>query len=391
VVELERLGLRVAELSAENDAIRSERDALRTENQRIAAEVAALNDQGVLRGKEAAVLREEWSKERSQLKAELAAVTTILAAAESNVAQLRQASGTAATAEQSDALRTENAQLSSRVAELVKENENLQRELARLTGENVALVADLQNVVASGNRSALPDDQIELRAEVQRLTARLAEAEAQRSPLQSLVEQVPAASAGTAATAMVPAESVASSEESDARIRELTALAERLNRENLSMQDRLIRAEAQSAERREPPSRPRVAANQSPGAVGVRSPSTPELPAIQMPASTASTNSGVVTRAPADRPAASAVSAGRRVNPTLSPGLPTAPRPVVAGSSTARLGRARFHTVASGESLTAISVRYYGTSTRWQEIFVANRDLLLGQSALRIGQQLRIP
>ncbi len=51
----------------------------------------------------------------------------------------------------------------------------------------------------------------------------------------------------------------------------------------------------------------------------------------------------------------------------------------------------RFHMVAEGDSLSRISLRYYGTPSRWQEIFQANRDVLQGSSALRIGMQLRIP
>ena len=36
----------------------------------------------------------------------------------------------------------------------------------------------------------------------------------------------------------------------------------------------------------------------------------------------------------------------------------------------------RIHTVTSGESLSSISQRYYGTANRWEEIFNANRDVL---------------
>jgi len=74
---------------------------------------------------------------------------------------------------------------------------------------------------------------------------------------------------------------------------------------------------------------------------------------------------------------------------TIASGGPTPTRPVV----TAPAGAAdtRFHTVADGDSLSRISMRYYGTPTRWQEIFNANRDVLQGSSALRVGMQLRIP
>jgi len=43
------------------------------------------------------------------------------------------------------------------------------------------------------------------------------------------------------------------------------------------------------------------------------------------------------------------------------------------------------------DSLTRISLRYYGTPTRWQDIYQANRELLSEANALRPGQQLRIP
>ena len=51
----------------------------------------------------------------------------------------------------------------------------------------------------------------------------------------------------------------------------------------------------------------------------------------------------------------------------------------------------RFHTVTEGDSLSRISMRYYGTPNRWQEIYNANRDVLQGSSVLRVGMQLRIP
>jgi nucleoid-associated protein YgaU len=55
------------------------------------------------------------------------------------------------------------------------------------------------------------------------------------------------------------------------------------------------------------------------------------------------------------------------------------------------VGQVRVHTVADGDSLSRISLRYYGTPNRWQDIFNANRDVLQGSSTLRVGMQLRIP
>ncbi len=51
----------------------------------------------------------------------------------------------------------------------------------------------------------------------------------------------------------------------------------------------------------------------------------------------------------------------------------------------------RIHTVAEGDSLSRISMRYYGTANRWQDVYNANRDVLQNSSTLRVGMQLRIP
>ena len=52
---------------------------------------------------------------------------------------------------------------------------------------------------------------------------------------------------------------------------------------------------------------------------------------------------------------------------------------------------ARVHVVASGDSLSKISQRYYGTASRWQEIYNANAGILGPNGVLRVGTQLRIP
>ena len=52
---------------------------------------------------------------------------------------------------------------------------------------------------------------------------------------------------------------------------------------------------------------------------------------------------------------------------------------------------ARIHVVASGDSLSKISQRYYGTASRWQEIYNANAGKLGPNGILRVGTELRIP
>ncbi|MGB0257810.1 MAG: LysM peptidoglycan-binding domain-containing protein, partial [Coraliomargarita sp.] len=51
----------------------------------------------------------------------------------------------------------------------------------------------------------------------------------------------------------------------------------------------------------------------------------------------------------------------------------------------------RSYTVQSGDSLSTISRKFYGTPSRWIDIYQANRDRLSSENALRVGQELRIP
>ena len=51
----------------------------------------------------------------------------------------------------------------------------------------------------------------------------------------------------------------------------------------------------------------------------------------------------------------------------------------------------RYHIVVEGDSLSRISLRYYGTANRWQEIYEANRDVLSRENVLRPGQRLQLP
>lgn len=61
-------------------------------------------------------------------------------------------------------------------------------------------------------------------------------------------------------------------------------------------------------------------------------------------------------------------------------------------ASTRTAGRAsRFHTVVSGDSLSAISKNYYGTWKLYPEIFEANKPMLSDPDKIYPGQVLRIP
>lgn len=51
----------------------------------------------------------------------------------------------------------------------------------------------------------------------------------------------------------------------------------------------------------------------------------------------------------------------------------------------------RTYKVQSGDTLSRISQRFYGTPNRYQDIYQANRDRMASENALRVGQELRIP
>jgi tetratricopeptide (TPR) repeat protein len=52
----------------------------------------------------------------------------------------------------------------------------------------------------------------------------------------------------------------------------------------------------------------------------------------------------------------------------------------------------RHHTVARGDTLFSLAQRYYGSRSKWRDIYAANRNLLASEnSPLRIGMDLKIP
>jgi len=90
-------------------------------------------------------------------------------------------------------------------------------------------------------------------------------------------------------------------------------------------------------------------------------------------------------------------------SPVPASAAPVSPPPTstalltTAGPSTAKApplapGKAdRTHMVAKGDTLYAISQRYYGKGTRYRDIFEANREVLSNERALRVGMTLVIP
>lgn len=62
------------------------------------------------------------------------------------------------------------------------------------------------------------------------------------------------------------------------------------------------------------------------------------------------------------------------------------------GAETGDNGAAsQFHQVVKGDTLWAISKKYYGKGSRYPEIFEANRPMLSHPDKIYVGQVLRIP
>lgn len=51
----------------------------------------------------------------------------------------------------------------------------------------------------------------------------------------------------------------------------------------------------------------------------------------------------------------------------------------------------RIYEVVSGDTLGAISQKYYGKASSYMKIFEANRDILDNPDLIKVGQKLRIP
>ena len=54
-------------------------------------------------------------------------------------------------------------------------------------------------------------------------------------------------------------------------------------------------------------------------------------------------------------------------------------------------GGGRYHTVQKKETLCAISRQYYGSPSRWKDIYAANRSEIGDPNKIRVGQKLMIP
>ena len=67
-----------------------------------------------------------------------------------------------------------------------------------------------------------------------------------------------------------------------------------------------------------------------------------------------------------------------KIDPALASAVPKAPAE-------------EHYTVVAGDTLSAISKRFYGDANKYQRIFEANRDILKDPDHIKPGQSLKIP
>jgi hypothetical protein len=102
----------------------------------------------------------------------------------------------------------------------------------------------------------------------------------------------------------------------------------------------------------------------------------------ESPAPAPDTGVSPISLAPPDQGGAEATSAISDAPQEAPQAAPTRPSP--AG--------ARHHVVARGDTLFSLSQRYYGTRSKWRDIYGANRDVLSSEKTpLKIGTDLKIP
>jgi tetratricopeptide (TPR) repeat protein len=119
-------------------------------------------------------------------------------------------------------------------------------------------------------------------------------------------------------------------------------------------------------------------------AIDVASITPPQAPAEDpsQPEAAAVSPISLAPSEPADKGTSSAISDAPQ-DETPAPAKPVKPGPVAA---------MRHHTVAKGDTLFSLALKYYGNRSKWRDLYAANRDLLpTEKSPIKIGMDLKIP
>ena len=288
-------------------------------------------------------------------------------------------------------------QLSSTVDQLTQEKTTLQQ---KLESTSVASTANRRTPDIEKALAVAQQERERLRAQLEETKATLATAEQTAIELKNARD--------TARQERALAEAAAKKSQADSldanqltsRVAELSSAVEQLTGDRASLQQKLDRLDGVSAENRRLPELEKgLAAAQvelaSLKRENERLSANAQAELVERRAQVARLrfeNSGLAQRLRDSQSALNRIGAGVGV-PIARPSLPTLPVTARANVATVAVSAStgRFYTVVEGDTLTRISVRLLGTGDRWQEIYNANREVLRTQTAVRVGQRLRIP
>jgi tetratricopeptide (TPR) repeat protein len=157
---------------------------------------------------------------------------------------------------------------------------------------------------------------------------------------------------------------------------------DRLQRENLQLKEQVAAARAAILETSRQPAGGFVEPSQGGFVVDAEEPAV----AARQPVPEYSAPVGVTPVVPTPAPVPVPAPAPR--GPVQQQVITPTPAPAPAPVNTAGMRR---HVVQKGDTLQSISLRYYGTRSRFRDIYMANRDVMPNEGTLRIGMELRIP
>jgi LysM repeat protein len=169
---------------------------------------------------------------------------------------------------------------------------------------------------------------------------------------------------------------------------DLVAALDRLKQENDALKQELADLKANRANAAMPPIDLPTTSAPAPATVETSSPfkfSVAEtVPTVRTrPATSSNSRTGTIPTVRTATPSLPRVVQA----PTQAASVPVTPPP----ASTPRPAAARRHIVRPGDSLSKISMQYYGNRTKVHDIFAANRNVMKSETDLKVGMEIKLP
>lgn len=394
-------------LSKLNVQLRDDQARLSSENTKLVADKQAALDQA--RSIEGAANGPSWRQEREKLVSELDAAKSALANAQQTASELKAAADAARREQllaQSAAGKGETgsfsvtqlaarvAELSSTVDQLTQEKTGLQEKLEAATAAKTesGRAPDLEKALA-----AALQERESLKTKLEETKATLASAEQTAIELKNArdtARQERALAEGAARKAQAD---LLKSNQLTSRVPELSSAVEELTREKAALQERIqnspgVAENTGLLEKQFAAAQLELTALKQENARLSADAEAQVLERRTLVSKLQFENSGLAHRLRQAQSAMSQLSS--EVGGPIRRSAPSAPAVAVRPDFATVPGVAptgRFYTVVAGDTLTRISVRLLGTGERWREIYDANREVLRTQTAVRVGQRLRIP